>query len=367
MKKKHLSTYVVAVFTILSFYACKDEFDIANLNEPQKLNVSCYPSTADTTWIRVGRTIPVGKHSHADEGLTIGNAHIIYKVNDQQREIAQQIPGLYYACGPQKVGDIITLEVTAEGFEGVKSEAIVPNVIPIRIDGLKRVSVYSHSQARFETYDQLTATFSDPQETTDYYAVRVRAINYKGYAYGQANPIYDENGEIDYYQTRWSLGNGRGAYADYLSHQEKYPEAEWHMELQDSAYSYPIINNEDEPLLNPISEMDENFGFDSDFFREFYIFSDASINGQTYTLHLNVATNATVSHYEFLMRYQVQLYHITPELYRYVKALNDVENNELAQSGFSLLTPTPSNILNGVGIMGGYNVTETEWITKTYY
>ena len=366
MKQNQYITYLVAMFIMLSFYACKDEFDMTKINEPQKLSVSCYPSTADTTWIWVSRTIPISQYSNAEQDMSISNAHIIYKVNGQQREVSKASSGLYYVCGTQNVGDKITINVTADGFGTVKSEATVPNAIPINIDGLKKTTTYNHSSGAFVTYDQVTATFSDPQATTDYYAVRVRVINYKGNVYGYDNPVYNDNGEIEYYQTQWSLGNSRGTYANYLRYKEMYPEAEWHVEIRDSTYSYPAINTEDEPLLNPLSELEENFGFNNNFIKQFYIFSDATINGQTYTLHLNIPTNAGVSGYEFMTRYQVQLYHISPELYHYVKALNDVENNELAQGGFSILTPTPSNIQNGVGIMGGYNTTETTWMTKLY-
>lgn len=367
MKQKHIIKAIVALLLTLSFQACRDDFDISQISEPRKLSVNCYPSTADTTWIWVSRTIPVDKQSMANQDLSISHASIIYKVNGQQREVSEKSSGLYYVCSPQQVGDKVTIEVAVNGYEPVTSEAVVPNAIPISIDGLKKITTYNHDSDRFEDYDQLTATFSDPEATTDFYAVRVRAVNYKGNVYGVADPVYDENGHIDHYQTQWSLGNSRGTYANYLRYKEMYPNAEWHVEVQDSIYSYPTISDEDEPLLNPLSEFEENFGFNNNFFRQFYIFSDATINGQTYTLHLNMPTNYWLSdQYQFMTRFQVQLYHISPELYRYVKALNDAENNEWAQGGFSILRPTPSNILNGVGIMSGYNVTETTWITKTY-
>lgn len=365
MKKNYFKAYLVAMCIIISFCSCKDDFDISKINEPQKLSVNCYPSIADTTWIWVTHTISVGKQSTAEQDINIGNAHIIYKVNGQQHEVSQKTPGLYYACGTQKVGDKISIEVTADGFETVRSEATVPNAIPIHIDGLKKTTTFNHDSGNYKTYDQLTASFSDPQSTTDYYAVRVRAINYKGNVYGYADPFYNENGEIEHYQSQWSLGNS-STYIYYLNFKEKYPDVEWHIEIKDSIYSYPTIGTEDEPLLNPLSELEENFGFDNNFISQFYIFSDATINGKTYTLHLNIPTYTGLSEYVFMTRYQVQLYHISPELYRYIKALNDVENNELAQGGFTMLTPTPSNIVNGIGIMGGYNIAETTWITKLY-
>ena len=134
MKQNQYITYLVAMFIMLSFYACKDEFDMTKINEPQKLSVSCYPSTADTTWIWVSRTIPISQYSNAEQDMSISNAHIIYKVNGQQREVSKASSGLYYVCGTQNVGDKITIDVTADGFGTVKSEATVPNAIPINND-----------------------------------------------------------------------------------------------------------------------------------------------------------------------------------------------------------------------------------------
>ena len=59
--------------------------------------------------------------------------------------------------------------------------------------------------------------------------------------------------------------------------------------------------------------------------------------------------------------YQVQLFHIAPELYRYAQSLNDIDNNELAQTGFATLRPTFSNIAGGIGVMGSYNVSYSQW------
>lgn len=53
--------YVVAVVVVLAFTfnSCKDQFDINVLRESPKMVVYCFPSTADTTFINVSRSIPV--------------------------------------------------------------------------------------------------------------------------------------------------------------------------------------------------------------------------------------------------------------------------------------------------------------------
>lgn len=59
----------------------------------------------------------------------------------------------------------------------------------------------------------------------------------------------------------------------------------------------------------------------------------------------------------------MQLYHITPEFYHYVKSINDVDNNGLAERGFAIIEPTYSNVLGGIGVVGGYGYSESNWET----
>ena len=113
-----------------------------------------------------------------------------------------------------------------------------------------------------------------------------------------------------------------------------------------------------------------------DFYQDFYIFDDATINGHTYTLHLNVAPNyrsillSTLAAAELKAKYgieegfELEFYHITPAYYRFLQALNDVSNNSLAQAGLSQIRSTYSNIYNGMGICAGFNVTKSS-IAKT--
>ena len=56
------------------------------------------------------------------------------------------------------------------------------------------------------------------------------------------------------------------------------------------------------------------------------------------------------------------LYRLTPEYYHFLKSLNDVENNDLAQAGFSLVSPTLHNISGGFGLLGASNSSESEWM-----
>lgn len=75
--------------------------------------------------------------------------------------------------------------------------------------------------------------------------------------------------------------------------------------------------------MNPVSNIDDSFGFSSDFYQDLCIFNDASINGQTYRLYLNVLPGETDPEtygytYSDVKAYRVEVLHLTPELYRFL-------------------------------------------------
>src|SRR3712207_2317407 len=112
----------------------------------------------------------------------------------------------------------------------------------------------------------------------------------------------------------------------------------------------------------PLSYIDDSFGFTNDFFGNLYIFNDAAINGHMHTFHLNIDPNAPFTFYNsdmsitksyrFAKAYQVELLRLTPEYFEFFNALNNADNNELAKIGLSLTRPLPSNITNGLGMLG---------------
>ena len=323
---------------------CKDSFDIGGLQEEAKLVVNCFPANhvgedlqspaEDTTWIEVTRSIPVRKGSAKnlwDDFLEVTDASVTYRVNGRQRNVGwkdriydkwnqPREHGRYFVTGPHHAGDRVEIEVVASGYTSVSAETVVGEPVPVRLNSIVEAKVYDPDLEESRDVYQLSATFTDPAVTDDYYAVRVRCKHYRETA-------------------------GR----------------------EDSLYSHPRILTMSEPLLLPLSKMDSFFGFDNDFYQNFYIFSDTEINGQTYTLHLNLSPNHVLSPLDIFnlrpMRYQVQLYHITPEFYHYVKSINDVDNNGLAERGFAIIEPTYSNVLGGIGMVGGYGYSESNWKT----
>ena len=326
-------TLFIALIAVIGTAGCKDSFDMGGLHEEAKLVVNCFPTVEDTTWIEVTHSIPVSNGSEKnqwDDFLEVRDAQVIYKVNGEQRTVGwkdrvydkwnvPRVQARYYVTGSHQTGDRVEVEVSAPGYASVRAETVVGEAVPVVLQSIVKTKVYDDDWGGSRDVYQLTATFTDPAQTDDYYAVRVRCKHYKG------------------------------------------PQL-------DSLYSHPAILTMSEPLLQPLSDIDENFGFDSDYYQNFYIFSDNDIQGQTYTLHLNLSpyhVQSPLDSYNFRpVQYQVQLYHLTRELYRYAKSINDIDNNGLAKVGFSMIQPTYSNVRGGIGVVSAYNVSESGWMQR---
>lgn len=327
------------VATVLA--ACKDNFDIDTLHEGAKLAVSCMPSQADTTWIEVTHTIPVAKGSHKanyQDFLEVKGARIGYRVNGQARIVGWQegtrnqwgeklCADRYYVVGAHQPGDQVEIRVEAEGYGSVHGATTIPQPQPIDLESVTYTRVYDPIDETSHNVYQLAATFTDPETSTDYYALRLRCMH-----------IFNA-----------SAGDPK---ADSLQ--------------LDTVYTSPEILTYSEPLLRQITSLDNDFGFSSDFYQEFAFFSDQQINGHTYTLHLDLRED---NKYLFNqpecepLQYQVCLYRISSEFYHYLRSINDIDNNGLAQAGMSLLSPTYSNVSGGVGFVGGYYMTKSQWKT----
>ena len=306
-RNTNITKYMLLVCMLLAVSGCRDDFDLDDISNKEKLVVYCLPSTTGTTYISVTNSMAIGKHAEANKMRAV--------------------------------------------YGTATASAVVPESIPVRLDRVQKVSLFDEDYMSTRDYYQLAATFTDPVESKDYYAVTVRAKHYKGDAYGE---LVNENGS----RTLWIPND----YNDYLYWKEQYPQAEWTCEISDSVVETKTIYTAKEPLLNTLTDIDTDFGYENSFYGNFYIFNDATINGQTYTLHLNTDSFGYGGAFNFWHKYQVVLYRLTPEYYHFLKSLNDVENNDLAQAGFSLVSPTLHNISGGFGLLGASNSSESEWM-----
>lgn len=305
--------------------SCKDDISLPDTGNEAKAVVYCFPSTRDTTYIYVSRSLPVKQYKNGVKIKDIDNARITYTVNGQQRTVVNRSNGIYYVTGKQQTGDKIALSVRADGLPTASAETSIPDTVAISDPGSRQTKVYDDDWEQMSDYEQVMATFTDPYATKDYYAVRVLLKNVVK-RYSVEGSLYDEQ-----------------------------------------RFYYPVINTKNEPLLISKTNIDDAFGFSDNYYGGLCIFDDASISGQSHTLHLNVYNNNPFSHvsrnaYEVKKYERIELLHLTPEYYKFLFSINAEENSDLAQYGLSQLMPTATNVQGGLGVVAGWNVSHTAWI-----
>lgn len=338
---------------LLLFTACRDEFNLDKLQNASKMVLYCFPTTADTTYISVTTSVGVKRTTDTRQTQPLDDARISYTVNGEAREVQQAGDGMFFVVGRQQPGDRIGIRAEHSAYGVAEATATVPEAVPVTMERVVAIKEYDPDWYEARDFYQLQATFTDPATTEDYYGVRVCVKKYKGHGSAYYEGTEGEEGGVSIYV---------GDYDTYQQFMKMYPDYHWSYELTDSIVEWPQVVTIDEPLLNPLSGIDSDFGFDNESYDNFYIFSDREISGQTYTLRLNIPTYTGRGEYDWgEERYQVVLYRITPDFYQFLKSYNDVANNELAQGGFSQVSPTRSNVSGGFGLLGSYAAWKSNW------
>lgn len=324
------------MLAVAMLVSCKDDIELNASGNMPELVVYCLPSTADTTFINVSRSLPVSKYTAKNKTTAISDATITYTVNGQQQNVCSRGDGCYYVVARQKPGDRIAVEVSALGLADAGGETTIPDTVALGPASYRTVSISEEDWNYMESYYQFMVGFADPAATSDCYAARVRMKIGKDTTEFQG--VVMDDGTV---------------YGDSLHfHTYTY---------------YPKVYTQSEPLMNPVSNIDDSFGFSSEFYQDLCIFNDASINGQTYRLHLNVLPGETDPEtygytYSDVKAYRVEVLHLTPELYRFLQSINAVENSDLAQHGLAQIQPTLSNVHGGFGLIAGWNISRSNFI-----
>lgn len=322
----------MAVLTALLATSCAADMDDSQLTAQSKVVVFCFPNTAsDTTQISVTRSIPISNKgvNKDDVGsygpLSVAGADVVFKLNGSPCTVKYAADtvgtvskGMYYVVGKVHEGDKITIDVKAPGLPPASARTTVPAPLPVSNLRLARIN---HNNT---AYNQLLFDFSNKGMAGNYYAVTVDyAYHVKGKNYDGTPLDADRSGRIS-------------------------------------------VNLDDEPLLSGDKDDDVIFDFSSGFYDSFYIFNGNNVKSSTYTMRLN----AGVSYYYYdygqegleytNTRYIVRFYRIDASLYRFLKSINDMQGNDLAQYGLAPILPTYSNIHGGIGILGGCSASEAE-------
>jgi len=294
---------IYTIILILVFSSCHDKIDLGKMSSNGKLVVYCFPCSGDTIAIKVSRSMPTNTASF--DSLKIENVKCT--IDDQSLPVFYKgrddyrLPTYsFYAVGKASVGSKVELQIQAKGLPVVSSVAILPPIPEITKTDID--TVYSKG----EWFTQLKLTFKNPHERACY---AVRVIRVEQYQ--------DETNE-----------------------------------------RIMPLNVDGEPLLNNNSDSNVDFDTSNDYYHDMYVFDNSQIADSAYTLHLNV------QHSAYAQCYRAQLFRITSDYFKFLKSINDIENNSMSNYGMSLMTPTFTNIANGIGILGAYSIAETEWLGK---
>jgi len=327
MKQSH-TLFIFVLLSILSLASCSDDFDINTVKGKPKLILYCMPTAGDSTAILLMRSLPVNQKGQV---VPIDGAHISYSVNGRPATVVAEGNGHYKAVARQAVGDRISIEAEADGLPAVSAQTTILAPVPVSDVATKDVTVYSDYWEESENYLQLTASFTDPADTKDYYAVQVKSLLF------------------------WRNDDSYGDMPD--------PDEV----IVDTTAAVCTVYTESDPVLKKLNSIDYDFGYDNNAYENFYVFTDDDFNGKTYTLHLNLDRNVTLvgSHY-VSPYYYVELYHITPEFYHFVSTIGSIENSDLAKAGLSNITPNVGNVRNGIGMAAGFASAKSKIVQHVY-
>lgn len=320
--EKFLSGIFVFV-TVILLPSCTYYFQLDDVAESPKLVMYSYPGSGDTTIVRLSRSMPVSAKGAIVSGLR--SPDIRCTVNGTPVSLqwtTDSLPGVpagsHYLVTAYRDGDCVEFTASVEGLKAVSAATVIPVSFPLLSVEMKRKSSEPSTL-------QFLIRFKDEASRTDYYAVKV-----------EKKLMYWKN----------------GVYSE-----ERYLMA---LELKD------------EPLLDTFSGLDEMLLPDKEFYQNLYFWDDEKIQGKEYTLRLNTSYGADYEtdyewgeekeHVVCKKQYRISLYSLSEECYRYLKSLNDQHSNQLTSSELAPIRPTYTNVRNGLGLVGGCRLMQTDWM-----
>lgn len=308
---------IIYLLLITCLVSCTYHLDLDTAGAEEKLVLYCFPSNSDTTVIQLSRSIPVGQNGKGN--ASVRNADVRFSVNGKEQEVywnedstSSLRAQCYYTLGKCGKEDIIRIRTCMEGIPTITAQTSMPGEFPLE-------AIHLVPSEEEEGVLQVQVTFKDNSATKDYYGIRL---------------MKKELNMMD--------------------------------NVENSSLESVEFDLKEEPLLNNTSDLDEIFIFSHGYFQNLYIWDDEKIQGQEYTLHLAMEYqedyDSEWSDHTYKAEYKIYLYIFSPEFFKYLETLNKINKNSLGNHGFSPVLYQFSNVEGGLGVMGGCQVRETEWL-----
>lgn len=315
--------FILSYACSILLVSCSYTFELDDVNEAPKLVIYSYPGSSDTTVVRLYQSLPVSQKG--DLGYGLKDADVQLWVNNEAYKMLwteDSLPGVpahsYYVIRKCTDGDHVRVTAASGNLRVESSSTEIPSPFPLNsLEMIRKPDNQGKIQFRIN--------FKDNAMAKNWYAIRVV----------QKQMIWSNN---EYSETI-------------------------------SAIKFEL---DDEPLLQSASGLDEIFMIENEFYKSLYFWSDEKIQGKEYTLRLNAnymndyeddfITPDGNEHIKCIYKYKVFAYSISEEFYRYLKSLNDLKNNGLGNSELAPIRSTYTNIKDGIGVVGGCRIYQTDWM-----
>lgn len=304
---------------LLSTTSCSYNFDISCINAEKKLVAYCFPGNGDTTLIQLSSSVPLQSNDYLIPGVR--DADISFSVNGDSKPVGRIDPTArshFFTTAPCKPGDQIQLSAYVKDLPPVASSTAIPELIILNNITLK----LGHSNTTKCVEFQIN--FTDHPDRKDYYAIRI----------------------------------------------ERKLET-WENDTLVSSYIYAqSIDTNREPLLKNSTQLDDLFMPTPDQLHDIYIWNDTNIQGKDYTLKPSIYYSPNQEDSlgnrkrKYIYTYRINLYTLSEAFYKYLKNVNEINNNQLGDSDLAPKRPSYTNIENGFGVLGGYSLVQSEWINN---
>ncbi|MDO5442738.1 MAG: DUF4249 domain-containing protein [Bacteroidia bacterium] len=303
--------------------ACEMDFEV-DAPTSSKIYLQCLPGANDTTIIQLYPTVPVGVVYKGSELLD--DAEVDFRVNGVSCDVKHAdektgsvMKGCWYITDKIVPEDVVDVRAKAEGLAEIHATAAIPSRFP---------------QYNFNYSGKaVTVEFKDDPSTEDYYGMIV---------YCECTTDSEHVHKVE------TVGLEPTDDAEGL----------WGASLSTNYLDVPFC------------------GWAYGYFRTVVrVWSDDKSNGKDMKLTLNLGSAyfGAPSYldedgkwhrdevYTQTIRYKLRLYRFSKEFYSYALALDNIENNRFSSIGLAPATYAYSNVENGVGILAGCSMVETDW------
>ena len=310
----------VILMSAVLLQACTKEFTL-DVSGKSKLFLHCCPGANDTTYIYLNRAVPVGDSYKGS--FFLEDAEIAFEVDDvlmamhrEGYEEGIQPRRCWYVVDPLPEGGRISFSAVVDDLPPITATTVIPADVP-----------------EFE-YDlsadasSLRIAFDDNPDTRDWYGIALLC----------EREVYDWEGKaFETVQYAWQMPKQEMASVFSVSLEKRYVDATF-----------------------------DGFFFGNDNRCTLRIWPDEYFSGPHVDLTVQFRNSPGLwsgNAHTYKNRYKVRLFKVTQEFFNYAVAQDHVKNNELAQGGLAPAAFAYTNIHGGVGILAGWTMRETDWIT----